>query len=95
LCAGRRGLARDVSLDYGRASVAKGCELAEIARPQMPHAEQQVANLGALQSMEFKGVGPGGADIYRLKFEHGLIEWRIFLDADGKIATQFWHPVPE
>jgi len=61
----------------------------------MPHAEEQVANLGALQSMEFKGVGPGGADIYRLKFEHGLIEWRIFLDADGKIATQFWHPVPE
>jgi serine-type D-Ala-D-Ala carboxypeptidase/endopeptidase len=35
-------------------------ELAEIARPQMPHAEEQVANLGALQSMEFKGVGPGG-----------------------------------
>lgn len=70
-------------------------ELAEIARPQMPHAEEQVANLGALQSVEFKGVGPGGADIYRLKFEHGLIEWRIFLDADGKIATQFWHPVPE
>ena len=70
-------------------------ELAEIARPQMPHAEEQVANLGALQSVEFKGVGPGGADIYRLKFEHGLIEWRIFLDADGKIATQFWHPVTE
>jgi len=70
-------------------------ELAEIARPQMPHAEEQVANLGALQSMEFKGVGPGGADIYRLKFAHGLIEWRIFLDADGKIATQFWHPVPQ
>jgi serine-type D-Ala-D-Ala carboxypeptidase/endopeptidase len=70
-------------------------ELAEIARPQMPHAEDQVANLGALQSVEFKGVGPGGADIFRLKFEHGLIEWRIFLDADGKIATQFWHPVPE
>ncbi len=70
-------------------------ELAEIARPQMPHAEEQVASLGALQSVEFKGVGPGGADIYRLKFEHGLIEWRIFLDSDGKIATQFWHPVPE
>jgi D-alanyl-D-alanine-carboxypeptidase/D-alanyl-D-alanine-endopeptidase len=40
-------------------------------------------------------AGPGGADIFRLKFEHGLIDWRIFLDADGKIATQFWHPVPE
>ena len=68
-------------------------DLAEIARPQMPHAEEAIAGLGALQSVEFKEVGPGGADVYRLKFEHGLIEWRIFLDADGKISSQFWHPV--
>ena len=68
-------------------------ELAEIARPQTAHAEEEIASLGALQSAEFKGVGPGGADIYRLKFDQGLVEWRIFLDADGKIATQFWHRV--
>jgi hypothetical protein len=40
-------------------------------------------------------VGPGGSDIYRVRFEHGLIEWRLYLDANGKIATQFWHHVPE
>jgi hypothetical protein len=61
----------------------------------MPHAEDEIASLGALQSVDFKGVGPGGSDIYRLKFEHGLIEWRLYLDADGKIATQFWHHVSE
>lgn len=55
-------------------AVSRAPELAEIAHPQMPHAEEQVANLGALQSVAFKGVGPGGADIFRLKFEHGLIE---------------------
>jgi hypothetical protein len=68
--------------------------LAEIARPQMPHAEDIIASLGALQSVVFKGVGPGGADIYNLKFEHGSLEWRIFLDAEGKIANQFFHPLP-
>jgi hypothetical protein len=68
--------------------------LAEIARPQMPHIEEMIANLGALQSVTFKGVGPGGADIYNLKFEHGSLEWRIFLDAEGKIANQFFHPLP-
>ena len=70
-------------------------QLAEIARPQMPHAEDEIASLGALESVDFKGVGPGGSDIYRIKFEHGLIEWRLYLDANGKIATQFWHHVSE
>lgn len=68
--------------------------LAEIARPQMPYTEDVIAGLGSLQSVSFKGVGPGGADIYNLKFEHGALEWRIFLDAEGKIANQFFHPVP-
>jgi hypothetical protein len=33
-----------------------------------------------------KGVGPGGADIYTVKFERGSLERRIFLDAEGKVA---------
>jgi hypothetical protein len=33
----------------------------------------------------FKGVGPGGFDIYEVKFENGLIECRIGLTPDGKI----------
>jgi CubicO group peptidase (beta-lactamase class C family) len=69
-------------------------ELAEIARPQMPHIEDMIADLGSLQSVSFKGVGPGGADIFNLKFEHGSLEWRIFLDTKGKIANQFFHPLP-
>jgi hypothetical protein len=32
-------------------------------------------------------VGPGGADIYEVKFEHGSTEWRIMLESDGKIAS--------
>jgi hypothetical protein len=68
--------------------------LADIARPQMPHIEDLIAGLGSLQSVDFKGVGPGGPDLYNLKFEHGSLEWRIFLDADGKIASQFFHPLP-
>jgi len=68
--------------------------LAEIARPQMPHDEDQILSLGYLQSVDFKGVGPGGADIYTVKFERGSLEWRIFLDAGGKIAWQFYRPAP-
>jgi hypothetical protein len=68
--------------------------LAEIARPQMPHVEDLIAGLASLKSVDFKSVGPGGADIYSVNFEHGSLEWRIFLDADGKIAFQFFRPVP-
>jgi hypothetical protein len=36
--------------------------------------------------LTFKGVGPAGADIYHVKFANGTFEYRIALDADGKIA---------
>ena len=39
-----------------------------------------------MESVTFKGVGPGGADIYEVMFEHSKVEFRISLDADGKIA---------
>jgi D-alanyl-D-alanine-carboxypeptidase/D-alanyl-D-alanine-endopeptidase len=63
-------------------------ELAEMSRPQTEHIEGLFARLGALQSITFKGVGPGGADVYDVKFEHGALDWRILLDGAGKIAGQ-------
>ncbi len=35
----------------------------------------------------FKGVGPGGADIYSVRFEKGALETRIWLGVDGKIEN--------
>jgi CubicO group peptidase (beta-lactamase class C family) len=68
--------------------------LAAIAKPQEPHIQALIAGLGALQSVTFKGVGPGGFDIYDVKFEHGSLDWRILLDSDDKIAGQLLHPAP-
>ena len=42
--------------------------LADATRQQLPNLQSAIGNLGALQSVNFKGVGPGGADIYQLKF---------------------------
>ena len=39
-----------------------------------------------MESVTFKSVAQGGADIYEVKFEHGSTEWRITMDSDGKIA---------
>jgi hypothetical protein len=58
-------------------------EFAEIARPRAEHIETLVSSLGALQSVTFKGVGPGGFDKYDDKFESGAIDWRILIDGNG------------
>jgi len=44
-----------------------------------------IQQLGAVQSVKFTGVGPGGRDIYEVKFENGMAEFRIGMTADRKI----------
>jgi hypothetical protein len=61
--------------------------LADVTRQQLPQLKAAIAQLGALQSVTFKEVGPGGADVYEVKFELGSTEWRIALEPDGKIAS--------
>ena len=60
--------------------------LAGATRAQLSQLQSMVKPRGALQSLTFKGVGPAGADIYVVRFENGSFEYRIMLDADGKIA---------
>jgi CubicO group peptidase (beta-lactamase class C family) len=60
--------------------------LAGATRNQLSQLQSMVKPRGALQSLTFKGVGPAGADIYVAQFENGSFEYRIMLDADGKIA---------
>jgi hypothetical protein len=61
--------------------------LAAATREQLPQIQGTIVQLGDLLSMTFRGVGPGGADIYLIKFEHGSLEYRIWLAADGKIES--------
>ena len=39
-------------------------DLASATREQLPQLQSMITGMGALQSVTFKGVGPGGADIY-------------------------------
>jgi CubicO group peptidase (beta-lactamase class C family) len=61
--------------------------LADLTRQQLPQLQSMIVELGALQSVTFKGVGPGGADIYQVKFEKGSLEYRIWLAPDGKVES--------
>jgi len=68
-------------------------QFADITRRQLSDLKSTVVQLGAVQSVTFKGVGPGGADIYEVKFENGLVEFRIGLTPDGKIAGIGFRPL--
>lgn len=54
-------------------------------RQQLTQLQSEVSQFGAIQSIMFKGVGPGGADIYTVKAEKGVWEYRIWLAPDGKV----------
>ena len=61
--------------------------LANVTRQQLPQLTAMIAQFGAVKSVTFKGVGPGGADIYEVSFENGSTEWRILMQSDEKIAS--------
>jgi hypothetical protein len=48
--------------------------------------------LGAVESIFFRGVGPGGYDIYGAKFENGTAEFRLLLEPDGKAGDVTFRP---
>ena len=61
-------------------------DFAVLARQYASVTDGLIASLGSLQALTFKGVGPGGADIYEIKFDGGVIDWRILMAPDGKVA---------
>jgi Domain of unknown function (DUF3471) len=68
--------------DYSKMSA----ELAATAKQQESGLIGGVGSLGALQSITFKGVGPGGEDTYLVKFLTGALLLHINLDPQGIIT---------
>jgi hypothetical protein len=68
--------------------------LANVTRQQLPQLQSTITQLGALQSLTFKGVGPAGPDIYQVKFDKGSLEYRIWLSPDGKVESAGVRPLP-
>ena len=74
--------------DYARMTP----RLADILRQQLTQLHAQMTALGAVDSIFFKGVGPGGYDVYGVKFAGGAAEFRIRLTADGLIENLSFRP---
>ena len=58
--------------------------LAVKIRRQSSELQAMFGALGAVESIFFRGVGPGGYDVYGVKFANGVAEIRLLLGPDGK-----------
>ncbi len=67
-------------------------QMAENVRRQIAPLHAMLTALGAVESVFFRGVGPGGYDIYGAKFASGLAEFRVRLAPDGNIEDMGFRP---
>jgi hypothetical protein len=66
--------------------------LAENMRRQLAQLHAMLTALGPVESVFFRGVGPGGYDIYGAKFANGIAEFRLMMGADGSIDDVIFRP---
>jgi hypothetical protein len=74
--------------DYDRMSRA----VADHVRRHGAELHAMTTTLGAVESVFFRGVGPGGFDIYGIKFVRGLAEFRILAGPDGTTEDMIFRP---
>jgi hypothetical protein len=67
-------------------------QLVDRLRRQLPQMQATMRELGAVESIFFRGVGPGAYDIYGVKFANGSAEFRIDLAPDGTIEDVNFTP---
>ena len=66
--------------NYDRMSAS----LAAKIRRQASELQAMFNAFGAVDSIFFRGVGPGGYDVYGVKFANGFAEFRLLLGANGR-----------
>jgi beta-lactamase regulating signal transducer with metallopeptidase domain len=62
-------------------------EAATATLQQLPQQQAILSTLGEVQAMLFRGVSPGGSDVYMVRFANGSAIWQIALVDDGRIAV--------
>jgi DNA-binding transcriptional MerR regulator len=61
--------------------------VAHLVQQQLPELQARAVFLGAIQSIEFRGVGGEGWDVYDVHRERRVTRSTILLSSDGKIAA--------
>ena len=81
---------RDGGIDF---DARFGERMAIAARAEFPEMQSDFKTMGELKTLAFKGVGPGGGDIYEADFANGRRVFRVLLDAQGRIDAMSMQPI--
>lgn len=76
------------TIDYDRMTPP----LAALAIEQSQAVRADLARLGALREVSFKGVNQDGWDVYDLRFDNGGVEWSFVLTDDGRFSGLLMRP---
>lgn len=68
--------------------------LANTVREQLPQLLAEAQRLGALQSLQFRGVGKADEDVYDAHFNSGILTWWVNMGPDGKVKNRAHRPGP-
>ena len=69
-----------------------GMQVGDPVRPRLPQLRVMLSALGPLESLFFRGVGPGGYDIYGAQFANGSADFRVSVAADGTVEDLLFRP---
>ena len=62
-------------------------QLAQATKQTLPTTHAMSVGFGPVASIQFKGVGNQGWDVYDVHHQNGVAHWRLMLSDDGKIAS--------
>lgn len=63
--------------------------MANAVRAQARQTRELYSRFGALKSIEFKGAGPQNSDTFTATYDNATVEYRVTLDAEGKMGANF------
>src|SRR5690606_31121896 len=63
--------------------------MANAVRAQARQTRELYARFGALKEIEFKEAGPENSDTFTATYDNATVEYRVTLDAEGKMGANF------
>lgn len=63
--------------------------MANAVRAQARQTRELYSRFGALKSIAFKEAGPQNADVFTATYDNATVEYRVTLDAEGKMGANF------
>jgi D-alanyl-D-alanine carboxypeptidase len=63
--------------------------MANAVRAQARQTRELYSRFGALKSIEYRGAGPQNSDTFTATYDNATVEYRVTLDAEGKMGANF------